>query len=295
MMITIDQPTRLHQLTVTLSTEVFSAFPLYVQSYDEAKSVAKLETLIRKVFLRQYEQVNIEYCSDYYPTSVDLTDDNPERRSFESDYRYFESDYVSLRHLIYNEDLWLIPKDLDVTPQTENMVIYSAPFILQVGNTTCYASHQEDKAAPYPASKPLPLGAWSFEPDRLEFVSHNLPCLILRRNKGYLCGYVGLPFNHKLVGLDYDQISHYFREFHQSLPVELSYAQSHCFGDIDHFVSPLSKNAYYWVGFCVNYMSDLIPAEQGTDQQILPNQTYKDIPYVFGKCQKLSELFFKEA
>lgn len=295
MLITIDQPTRLNTLTVTLSKEVFTGFPLYVQSYDEAKSVAKLESLIRKVFLRQYQTVNIEYASDYYPTSVDLMDDNPERRSSDGDYRYFESDYVSLRHLIYNEDLWLIPKDLEAISQAENMVIYSPPFNLQVGDTTCYASHQEDKAAPYPASKPLPLGPWSFEPDRLEFVSHNLPCLIIRRNKGYLCGYVGLPYIHKLAGLDSDQISQYFREFHQPLPVELSYAQNHCFGDIDHFVSPLSKNAYYWVGFCFNYMLDLIPAEQGTDLQIIPNQTYKDIPYVFDKCQKLSELFFKEA
>jgi len=47
-------------------------------------------------------------------------------------------------------------------------------------------------------------GPWDNEPDRLEWRSHGLPCLIVRNDLGNLCGYVAVPPGHPDHGAHYD-------------------------------------------------------------------------------------------
>lgn len=53
-----------------------------------------------------------------------------------------------------------------------------------------------------------PSGAWDHEPDRLEWRSPTgFACLILRQQRGHLCGYVAVPPGHPLHGIDYNERS----------------------------------------------------------------------------------------
>jgi len=51
-------------------------------------------------------------------------------------------------------------------------------------------------------------GPWNREPDRLEFKAYGLDCLLSRHPMGFhWCGYVGVPKDHPLHGVEYSQES----------------------------------------------------------------------------------------
>jgi hypothetical protein len=50
------------------------------------------------------------------------------------------------------------------------------------------------------------MNEWDNEPDRVEFESLGLPCLIVRNPFGALCGYVGVPEGHPWYYKDREQI-----------------------------------------------------------------------------------------
>ena len=120
---TIAEAISLNTLTVQLSREVFTGCPVNIGCYDEAKSLAKLECLIRRAF-RAYEIVKIQYVYFFDPTETCLDDDNP-------DYCYH--DYSTMKHLLYNEDVWLVPKEADISGELANIVSMPSPATFDVG------------------------------------------------------------------------------------------------------------------------------------------------------------------
>lgn len=93
-------------------------------------------------------------------------------------------------------------------------------------------------------------GAWNAEPDKAHWVDEatGLDCLIVRNHLGALCGYVGVPEEHRFYGKHYDQM----------LAVDvhggLTYADE-CNGHICHD----ADNRVWWLGFDCAHLHDLVP------------------------------------
>ncbi len=49
------------------------------------------------------------------------------------------------------------------------------------------------------------IGPWNNEPDSKDFTAHELHCALRRNSSGAWCGYVGVPKEHPLYGVGYDQ------------------------------------------------------------------------------------------
>ena len=50
-------------------------------------------------------------------------------------------------------------------------------------------------------------GEWDDEPDKAQWQYKGYDCLIVRNRLGALCGYVGLPKNHRLYGKHYGELN----------------------------------------------------------------------------------------
>ena len=96
-------------------------------------------------------------------------------------------------------------------------------------------------------------GPWQQEPDRIEWRSHGLPCLIVRAGShGALCGYVGVPEGHPYHGA----------EGFSGEPTELDVhggitygAPCQAGGKICHVPQPGESDHVWWLGFdCSHYM-----------------------------------------
>lgn len=110
-------------------------------------------------------------------------------------------------------------------------------------------------------------GPWDNEPDRLEFESHGLPCVIQRtKTVGTLCGYVGIPVGN-LFGDDYDNVK---VDVHGGL----TYSG----------YGPGEGRSTWWFGFDCAHYGDLMPKFDITDEY----GTYRDIEYVKAECIKLA-------
>lgn len=120
----------------------------------------------------------------------------------------------------------------------------------------------------YP-DRDLPPGEWVNEPDKITwfFPQYNLMGMIVRSEwSGHLCGYIGVPSNNSLHGLDYD-----------NAPGSVHGGQTYgaeCSDHICHDALPNEPDHVYWFGFDCAHYGDLSPKLAYT------NGTYKDIYYV---------------
>lgn len=123
-------------------------------------------------------------------------------------------------------------------------------------------------------------GPWQSEPDRAEWRSNGLPCLIVRSEAtGSLCGYVGLSEGHPWFERDYVDIP---AEVHGGF----TYA-GHCSGHICHVPEPGEPDHVWWIGFDCGHAFDLQPglvasmADLGLRSlPLLSGWEYRDLPYV---------------
>src|SRR5215831_16238351 len=62
-------------------------------------------------------------------------------------------------------------------------------------------------------------GPWDQEPDKCQWIDEatGLDCMALRNRMGAWCGYVGIPPEHPLHGLDYDDVGTWDFEVHGGL------------------------------------------------------------------------------
>jgi hypothetical protein len=110
-------------------------------------------------------------------------------------------------------------------------------------------AHEEEVAR---AREGWPTGPWTTEPDRVEWRSHGLPCLIVRSVMGNLCGYVGVPPGHRLHGVHYDAVEDV--RAHGGI----TYSNK-CCGGICHVPKPGEPADVWWFGFDCAHAFDVVP------------------------------------
>jgi hypothetical protein len=129
-------------------------------------------------------------------------------------------------------------------------------------------------------------GPWVDEPDRVEWRSHGLPCLIVRnKSNGALCGYVAVPPGHALYGL-------------RDLPLDvhggITYADA-CNEHICHVPREGEPAHVWWFGFDCAHAEDLVPlfffrvvAPDGPPASYPGEVAYRDISYARNECEHLA-------
>jgi hypothetical protein len=119
-------------------------------------------------------------------------------------------------------------------------------------------------------------GEWDNEPDEMNGEANGFPWAIRRGPCGHLCGYVGVPLDSPICGLDYDR-----------LPVGvhggLTYGHEGC-------AEGTLAVGWYWYGFDCAHCDDLTPRDAKWDPEhgFPVRGTYRNMKYVEGECWGLS-------
>jgi hypothetical protein len=149
-------------------------------------------------------------------------------------------------------------------------------------------------------------GPWLEEPDRVEWIFHDLVCLVLRHDKGYLQGFVGVSWGRPLWGLEVQDITRRGISAHRGLTyaaqaqtLPLSSASPYA-GDIrTHFArSPFDSvedPALFWFfGFHCNHQpapelpGDFAPEETLTGERPSSTHAYRTFVYTADKVDLLA-------
>lgn len=123
------------------------------------------------------------------------------------------------------------------------------------------------------------------EPDREEFRSHGLPCII-RRNPdlGFLCGYVAVPPGHPLHGIEYRTACGLVRlQAHGGV----NYSKP-CADEICHVPAAGEPDDVWWFGFHCGYGFDYVPSYGPWLGRALDLENYRDINYVRVEVEALA-------
>jgi hypothetical protein len=123
-------------------------------------------------------------------------------------------------------------------------------------------------------------GPWDDEPDRLEWKAHGFTCLILRTQRGNLCGYVGVPPTHPRHGKTYDET---WYDVHGGL----TYSEA-CSPPICHVPAPGEPDDLWWFGFDCAHCDDFIPAFGKWAPGLADVSGYRDIAYVREQVELLA-------
>jgi len=110
------------------------------------------------------------------------------------------------------------------------------------------------------------------EGDYKEFKHMGYKCVILRHpHLKHLCGYVGVPKDHILYGVDHDDLPAEFHDVHGGLT-------------FSGFRKEYTNDDLWYFGFDCAHAGDLVPAVFSTC-----NGTYRTMEYVEKECKKLAE------
>ncbi len=141
----------------------------------------------------------------------------------------------------------------------------------------------------------IPKGPWTHEPDRINWKSHGLDCMMVRNPSGFhWCGYVGVPEGHPLFGKDYDSVK---ADVHGGLT-----HSDVCMGHICHQPEPGSHDKIWWFGFDCAHGGDAMPGYLrfeaklpkeaakifGLNSNIFPLGGYKTEDYVRAEVENLA-------
>jgi len=141
-------------------------------------------------------------------------------------------------------------------------------------------------------------GPWDREPDKLSWTDEatELPCLIVRRELGALCGYVAVGPDHPLHGRDYDDPDvsvhgglTYSAGCREDEPIERA---------VCHVPEPGQPADVWWFGFDMAHAYDAVPAMGALYRELgvgypswisCPDTTYKTVEYVMHQCAQLAQ------
>jgi hypothetical protein len=145
-----------------------------------------------------------------------------------------------------------------------------------------------------------PDGAWTAEPDRLEFEHLGVPCILARGGAGSWCGYAAVPPGHPWHGKEYEHVD---VEVHGGL----TYARE-CAGHVCHVPKPGEPDDVWWLGFDCAHSGDIVPGDIACDVMIDKmraengepplvrslrggywHDSYKTIAYVRAETERLAE------
>lgn len=101
-------------------------------------------------------------------------------------------------------------------------------------------------------------GPWLDEIDRLEFKSHGLHCIVSRNDAmGFLCGYVAVPPEHALHGMQYEDVAAIGVRLRAHGGVNYS---KPCADEVCHEPPPGEPDNVWWFGFHCGFGFDYVPA-----------------------------------
>src|SRR5262249_25376638 len=107
-------------------------------------------------------------------------------------------------------------------------------------------------------------GAWQTEPDKIQWTDEatGLPCLPVRKPRsGSWCGYVGVPEEHRMFGLSYDQASSLAADEYLRVHGGLTFAGTCQEGAEDtgicHIPQPGQPDKVWWLGFDCAHAGDI--------------------------------------
>ncbi len=136
-----------------------------------------------------------------------------------------------------------------------------------------------------------PRGAWDNEPDRIEWRSGALACLIVRSaSTGALCGYVGVPPGHAWHGKKYSDDALWNVDIHGGLTYADPCVEG---GHICHVPQPGEPDEVWWLGFDCGHSWDISPAfGRLPGFSVEPSsfgESYKGVAYVRAQVERLAE------
>lgn len=137
--------------------------------------------------------------------------------------------------------------------------------------------------------RPVIPGPWQDEPDKVQWIdpATDLDCLTVRNRYGVWCGYVGVPPDHPLHGIQYDDAPHL------SVHGDLTFSSlCHEGGRICHVPLPGRPDAVWWFGFDCGHLYDYspnMPELPGISRDPdVRGETYRDLDYVRQECARLA-------
>lgn len=125
-------------------------------------------------------------------------------------------------------------------------------------------------------------GPWDAEPDKVQYrdESTGLACLAVRSSRlGCWCGYVGVPPEHPLHGVDFDNEAVRSVEVHGGLSFSGACSPSETPDrGICHVPEPGAPEVW-WLGFDCGHAWDVSPL-MAERYGVAPDQTYRTLAYV---------------
>lgn len=143
-------------------------------------------------------------------------------------------------------------------------------------------------------------GPWQDEPDKIQWkTATGLPGLIVRNSGGALCGYVGVPKEHRLYGVGYseksDALDDESPESRFDVHGGLTYSDF-CCGHVCHVPGPGEPDDVWWFGFDTCHWNDLMPGHEAVlrpirsvPRPLLDYRVYRDVEWVKAEVEKLAE------
>lgn len=134
-----------------------------------------------------------------------------------------------------------------------------------------------------------PEGPWKEEPDLKGWLdgATSLPCFIRRSEfEGYFCGYIGIPKNHPLHSISYNEINKLI-----NFKCKLNF--SSLFGD-KFYENPHSSclsNDLWWVGFSCDSYKDFSPLKYTFSEPDI--SAYKDVKFLEKQCAEIAAKLVK--
>lgn len=158
------------------------------------------------------------------------------------------------------------------------------------------AKRQPNKFSPAQKLEQWGAGPWVTEPDEVMFESSGLTCWMRRHpNLGSWCGYVGVPRSHPLHGLHYDDA---LLDGIESPHGGLTFSDDWLDSEAD----------LWWFGFDCGHSGDRSPGLEAMIRRVRDpefaefeaheeesgvhrrwRETYRDLNYVYGECERLAE------
>lgn len=130
-------------------------------------------------------------------------------------------------------------------------------------------------------------GEWQHEPDRMEWVYLGFPCLIVRQDESWLCGYVGIPPTHPYYGKDIEDNELKFMQVHGKITLSEASQQSNDPRAVCHQLLPTTDD-YWWLGFDCSHSEDVFPIIL-TVYTFQNTASYKNLEFVKNQVEYLAQ------
>lgn len=133
------------------------------------------------------------------------------------------------------------------------------------------------------------LDPWITEPHQVTWTDEetNLPCVILRHEMGFLCGYVGIPQDHPMFGLTLKECKNIFR-IHGGITECRYLSNEEVLTTWENYHQSKHYLDAWFFSFDCGHYGDFIPGREDISFGI-----YRDIKFVKEQCKLLARQLSK--